>query len=85
MKTDTTTMVLNFVLLLLAICGVFFAILTFMRTHELRQLNADANQDNAVLVRMQNLAGQVQAYDQKYPDPKLTAILQSITKPAPRQ
>jgi hypothetical protein len=85
MKSDTTTMVLNFALVLLAVCGVFFAILTFTRTHDLRQLNADATKDNAILVRMQNLVAQVEAYDQKHPDSKLTAIIQSIAKPAPRQ
>jgi hypothetical protein len=85
MKSDTTTMVLNFVLVVLAVFGVVFAIMTFMRTHDLRQLNADATKDNSVLMRMQNLVAQVQAYDQKNPDPKLTAIIQSISKPAPRQ
>jgi hypothetical protein len=78
-------MVLNFVLVLLAVCGVLFAILTFTRTRDLRLLNATATQDNNVLVRMQNVVGEVAAYNQKNPDPKLTAILQSITKPAPRQ
>jgi flagellar basal body-associated protein FliL len=84
MKSDSTTVVLNVVLVVLAACGVFCAILTFTRTHELRQLNSDATKDNAVLMRMQNIVGQVEAYNQKYPDPKLAAILQSITKPAPR-
>ena len=85
MKSDTTTMVLNLALVLLAICGVIFAYSTFTRTRELRMLNAQAQADNTVLVRMQNIVNEVAAYDQRYPDKQLTAILQSIqTKPATR-
>ncbi len=83
MKSDTTTTVLNFVLLVLAICGVFFAISTFTRTRELRLIAPQAQADNNVLARMQVLANQVAEYNQKNPSPELTRILQSIqAKPA---
>jgi hypothetical protein len=83
MKSDMTTTVLNFVLLVLAICGVFFAISTFTRTRELRLIAPQASQDNNMLARMQLLANQVAEYNQKYPSPDLTRILQSIqSKPA---
>ena len=78
-----TTTVLNFVLLVLAICGGFFAIMTFTRTRELRLIAPQAQADNNVLARMQVLANQVAEYNQKYPSPELTRILQSIqAKPA---
>jgi hypothetical protein len=83
MKSDTTTTVLNFALLVLAICGVFFAISTFTRTRELRLIAPQAQQDNNVLARMQVLANQVAEYNQKYPSPELTRILQTVqSKPA---
>jgi len=83
MKSDTTTTVLNFVLLVLAICGVFFAISTFTRTRELRLIAPQAQADNNVLARMQVIANQVAEYNQKYPSVELTRVLQSIqTKPA---
>ena len=78
MKSDTTTTVLTFVLFLLVICGVFFAILTFMRTSEFRKLSADAGRDKDLYVRVQTLAGEVNAYNQKAPSAGLTQILQSI-------
>jgi len=42
-----------------------------------------AQQDNNVLARMQVLANQVAEYNQKYPSPELTRILQTVqSKPA---
>jgi hypothetical protein len=77
MKSDTTTTVLTFVLFLLVICGVFFAILTMMRTSEFRKLNIEASRDKDTLMRVQNLAGEVNAYNQKNPSPGLTQLLQA--------
>jgi hypothetical protein len=73
-------MVLNFALVLLAVLGVVFAILTFTRTHELGMLKTQYNQSNAFLMRFQGLVNQVAAYNQgqKVPDRNLTGILQSI-------
>jgi hypothetical protein len=78
MKTDTTTTVLNFALVLLAISGVIFAIMTFMRTHELGVMRSNAMRCENVMMRVQSLFGEVNAYNQnlKKPDPDLTRILQ---------
>ena len=75
MKSDTTTTVLNFLLVLLAVAGVFCAILTFKRTREFRTLNLQASVDKDILVRVQSLGNEVNAYNQKKPDPALTQIL----------
>jgi len=83
MKSDMTTTCLNVLLLVLAVCGVFFAISTFTRTRELRLIAPVASQDNNMLARMQMLANQVNEYNQKNPSPELTRILQTIqAKPA---
>ena len=75
MKSDTTTTVLNFALLLLAVAGVFCTILDFKRTREFRALNTAAGVDKDLMVRVQNLAGEVNAYNQKTPSATLTQIL----------
>jgi hypothetical protein len=75
MKSDTTTTVLNFLLVLLAVAGVFCAILDFKRTREFRALNLQAMQDKDLIMRVQNLAGEVNAYNQKNPSAALTQIL----------
>jgi hypothetical protein len=77
MKSDTTSTVLNFVLVLLAVCGVIFAIMTFMRTQDLRNLRDQATADNNLLMRVQTLGSEVNAYNLKKPDAELTHILQS--------
>ncbi len=83
MKPDATTTILNFVLLVLAICGLIFSVLTFSRTRELRMISPQASMDQQVLTRVQALANEVAVYNQKYPSPELTKILQTIQpKPA---
>ncbi len=83
MKPDATTTILNFVLLVLAICGLIFSVLTFSRTRELRMISPQASMDQQVLGRIQALANEVAVYNQKYPSPELTKILQTIQpKPA---
>jgi hypothetical protein len=75
MKSDTTTTVLNFLLVLLAVAGVFCAILDFKRTREFRAINLQAMQDKDLIMRVQNLAGEVNALNQKNPSAALTQIL----------
>jgi HAMP domain-containing protein len=84
MKSDTTTTVLNFVLVLLAISGVACAFLTIKHTRELRQLNNLATVDRDLILRVDAVANEVNAYNQKSPSPELTRILQqpAQTKPA---
>ena len=84
MKSDTTTTVLNFVLVLLAIGGVFFAILTFMRTREHRLLTNQINLERGFLQQMQALVNDVDTYNKnlKPASPELTGYLQPFeTKP----
>lgn len=83
MKSDVTTTVLTFALFLLAVCGVFCAILTFTYTHELRSLSTQAGVDKDLFMRVQVLANEVSAYNQKTPSPKLTEILQAAQSKPP--
>ena len=75
MKSDTTTTVLNFLLVLLAVAGVFCAMLTVNRTRDFRRLSQEATGDKDSIVRVQSLGTEVNAYNQKKPDPVLTQIL----------
>ena len=77
------TTALNFVLAVLAIFGVIFALQTFFRTREFRSIQNQAIIANNVLSRMQSLINDVGAYNQKNPSPELTRFLQGPqTKPA---
>jgi hypothetical protein len=83
MKNDMTTTFLNLVLAGLVILGVLFAILSMMRTRELRQLTTNASMANQALVRAQSLANDVATYNVSAKNPELARILQSVqTKPA---
>jgi len=78
MKSDTTTTVLNFILAVLVILGVVFALLSITRTREFRTLTATATLDNAKLMQAQGLANDTAAYNATAKSPELTRILQSI-------
>jgi hypothetical protein len=83
MKNDLTTTILNLALAALVILGVLFAILTMMRTRELRQITANAAAANQTLVKAQSIVNDVVAYNAKANSPELTRILQSVQpKPA---
>ncbi|MGA9450482.1 MAG: hypothetical protein WBW41_03955 [Verrucomicrobiia bacterium] len=85
MKCETTNTVLTFVLGALALLGVMFALQTIFRTREYNTLTGQANAANGAFMRVQSLANDVQAYNQKNPNPDLTRILQSVqAKPATR-
>ncbi len=78
MKSDTTTTILNFVLAVLVILGVVFALLTITRMREFRQLTGNATLANATLMRAQGLANDAAAYNATAKNPDLARILQSI-------
>jgi beta-lactam-binding protein with PASTA domain len=78
MKSDTTTTALNFVLGVLVLLGVVFALLTINRTRELRQLTVNATLANNALMRAQGLANDTAAYNVSAKSPELTRILQAI-------
>lgn len=83
MKSDTTTTALNFILAVLVILGVVFALLSIMRTREFRQLTTNATFANTTMMRAQGLANDAAAYNVSAKSSELTRILQSVQpKPA---
>jgi len=85
MKNDNMTTALNLVLAMLVILGVIFALQTIFRTRELRTLQMQATAANTYRMALEALANDTFAYNQKYPNPDLTRILQAAqAKPATR-
>jgi hypothetical protein len=85
MKCDTTNAILTFVLGVLAVAGVIFALQTIFLTREFRQLSVQATFANNSILQAQSLAADVAAYNQKNPSLELTKILQAVqAKPAAR-
>jgi len=85
MKCETMNTVLTYILGVLALLGVIFALQTIFRTREYRSLTIQATIANNAFVRVQSLANDAMAFNQKNPNPELTRILQSIqAKPATR-
>jgi uncharacterized protein (UPF0333 family) len=83
MKSDTTATALNFVLAVLVILGVVFALLSIKRTSQLRAININALNANLAILRAQSLANETAVYNTTAKNPELTRILQAIqTKPA---
>jgi hypothetical protein len=83
MKCDTTNTILTFVLGFLAVLGVIFAVQTMFLTREFRSLQIQAMQGQNGLMRVQALANDALAYNQKTPSPELARILQiAQAKPA---
>ena len=88
MKNDTTTTVLNFVLAVLVILGVAFALMSMTRQRELRQrqivLQIGVQQAQIVNMRAQALANEVLTYNNTAKSAELNKILQSVLgQPAP--
>jgi len=71
-------MVLNFAVVLLAVCGLLFAYFAITRTQEFNQLQDEYARSNQFLGHVQTIASETAAYEQKYPDPKLKSILQLV-------
>jgi len=83
MKSDTTTTVLNFILAVLVILGVVFALLSMTRAREFKILSTNATLANSALMRAQGLANDTAAYNATAKSPELARLLQSIQpKPA---
>jgi len=81
MKSDSTTTVLNFILAMLVLLGVVFALLSMKRTRDFRILSANATLANSALMRAQGLANDTAAFNAAAKSPELTRILQSIQPP----
>lgn len=78
MKSDTTATVLNFILAVLVVLGVVFALLSITRSREFRQLSTNATLANSALMRAQGLANDTAAFNATAKSPELTRILQSV-------
>jgi hypothetical protein len=84
MKCETTNSVLTFILGVLVLLSVVFALRTVDHMHELRALQM-AVPENSYMVTVQRIYEEASAYNKKNPSPELTRILQSVeTKPAAR-
>ena len=75
MKCETMNSVLTFVLGAFVVLGVILALQTIFRTREIRSLQIQAANINANYMRLQALANDVNAYNQKTPSPELKHIL----------
>ena len=83
MKCETTNTILTFVLGVLAVAGVIFAMQTFFLTKEFRALTVQATIANNSLMQVQALANDAAAYNQKSPSAELTKLLNAAQAPAP--
>lgn len=78
MKNDTVTTTLNVLLGALVVLGVVYALLTMFRIRELRSLHDQAAYASNALGKIQALANDTAAYNQKKSDPQITRLLESI-------
>ncbi len=78
MKCDTTNAILTFVLGVLAVAGVIFALQTIFLTRDFRKMSVQAAFANSSLLQAQALANDVAVYNQKNPSPELTKLLQAV-------
>jgi hypothetical protein len=78
MKSDSTTTVLNFILAVLVLLGVVFALLSITRAREFKMLNYNATVANNALMKAQGLANDANAYNASAKNPELARILQSV-------
>jgi hypothetical protein len=69
--------VLTFVLGAFVVLGVILALQTIFRTREIRSLQIQMTNINANYMRLQALANDVNAYNQKTPNAELARILQA--------
>jgi hypothetical protein len=85
MRNDTLNGILTFVLGVLVVLGVIFALRVVNIMHETRVLGSAAVQANGNMARAQGLLNEAVAYNKKYPNPQLTSILESLqTRPVNR-
>jgi len=80
MKCEMTNAVLTFILGILVLLGVVFALKTINQTRELRSLASNAVTINTVLVREQAFFNDCLDYSKTHPD--INRILQPAIKPA---
>lgn len=84
MKFDTLNGIMTFVLGVLVVLAVYFALKVAFITHESRSLQHEAIFYQTFIVQTEQAFNDAQVYNQKYQDPVLAQILRSATKPANR-
>jgi hypothetical protein len=84
MKSDSLNGVLTFVLGVLVVLGVYFALRVVFVSHDSRMLLNQMAFAGGQLKQASTLAADTAAYNQKYPSPELTRILQSLQPPSSR-
>lgn len=77
MRSEILNEILTFVLGVLVVLGVIFALQTINRTRELNTLQVQSVAINQNYLRLQELVNEVLVYNQKNPNPELTHILQN--------
>lgn len=81
MKSETLNGILTFVLGALVVVGVVLALRLVFVTRDTRTLQDMTMLSKLNIARAQEVFGEAQAYNQKYPSAELTRILQSVQKP----
>ncbi len=84
MKNDTLNGVLTFVLGVFVVLGVYFALRVVFLSHDSRMLQSQMLFAGTQLKQASALAADTAAYNQKYPSPELTRLLQSLQPPSSR-
>lgn len=85
MKSETLNGALTFVLGVLVVLGVVFALRVAFITHDTRVLQSQELFANTQIVRAKAIIAETQAYNQKYPSVELQHILQSLQPANPKQ
>ena len=85
MKSETLNGILTFVLGVLVVLGVVFALKVVFVTHDTRVLQSQAVYANTRILEARALVADVQAYNQKNPSVELQHILQSLQPANPKQ
>ncbi|MGH7943355.1 MAG: hypothetical protein ACREFR_20030 [Limisphaerales bacterium] len=78
MKNETLNGVLTFILGVLVVLGVIFALRVVNVSHEMRQLETAAAIDNNKLNLAQAVLNETVAYNNKFKNPQLTSILNAV-------
>jgi len=82
MKNDPMTTFLNFVLAVLVVLGVAFALLSMSRERELRLLTTNATIAQTTLARANALLNDTANYNTKAQSPELARAIQTVVQAA---
>lgn len=85
MKSETLNGILTFLLGVLVVASVVLALRVVFITRDTRTLQTMEMTDQAMMVRAQSLYADAKAYNQQYPTPELTRILESVQTKAPKR